>query len=199
MAHAFEALYEWSKRVADARVDENDVTVVIGAGQTSREATSHNCTVRGVRDGVTVVVTFNEYYQAADPIGQLRGARRNVLDVFAADAGSPLECVVRRKNGWEKVLAFFRRRPPAHPLFATCVVEVGADERCRRILAHVSFLDAVHVRMRQPCFLRLEFQAGTGVTALCRVDPATLSADVVDSVVQGTADVLHAASQAARG
>jgi len=198
MTQAFDAMYDWSKRVVDERVEENDVTVIVGRGQSTREVTSHNCTVRGVRDGITVVVTFYDYYQAGSPTKVSRGVLRSVLDVFLADGMAPLECVVRRKTGWERFVSVFRRRPPPHPLFATGVIDADAGGRGRNILAQVPFLDALHERMRQPHFVRLEFQAGTGVTALCRVDPGMLTADVVDSVVQSAADLLHGASRAAR-
>jgi hypothetical protein len=198
MTQAFDAMYEWSKRVVDERVEENDVTVIVGTGRSAREVTSHNCTVRGLRDGVTVVVTFYALYPCESRTGLTRPVLRDVLDVFLADGMTALECVVRRKTGWERLVSVFRRRPPPHPLFATCMIEAGAGERGRNILSQVPFLDALHDLMRQPRFVRLEFQAAAGVTALCRVDPGTLTADVIDSAVQWTADLLHGVSRAAR-
>ena len=191
MALTTSAFYEYSKRLKDERVDEDDVAVTIGSGRSRREVTSHDCMVRGIRERTTIVVTHHEFHQPGLSLLWSGPCLRNVLEVFVADGMLPLECVVRRKNLWERFTSWLLRRKAAHALLAGCVVQAEPGARGRSPMSQPAFLDAVWTLLQRPEWVSIEFQAGTGATALLRAEPTTITADVLDAAVQATADVVR--------
>jgi hypothetical protein len=187
---ASQALYEWSKRLTHEQVDEDDVTIVVGGGRHQREIISRNCTVRGRRDGVPVVVTYHSYFAESGALGGAR-LRRWVLEAFATGSRLQIEGQLGPFTTWQRFVRLFRKQAAPHPLFAEFSVAVDDSPAGRDQLSRRAFLDGALAVLRRPGCWRLLLERGTGITTFDSVGAAVPTPPALDALVATNVDLLE--------
>ena len=188
-------MYEWSKGLRDAYVDESHGIVNMGGSNSQNETENHVVTVRGKLGEASVLVTHSLYH--ATSVSASGGWIRDILDCFVADKATPLDAVLRKRSGFSTLLNALGMGkgvcPVSHPLFKTSKLSVETNEAAASYIFDATYCDlALQVFATTPCRW-VEYQEGAGISGYFGLSAKNLTPQHIDSALH---QVLALTSQA---
>lgn len=166
MSWVHEVLLAVSRTLEREYIDEDFQEITVGHND-NRTVENHTIHVRGVHDGVPVVLTYQKYYSPPDGATFLASYWGHMLEIFVADPSLAFEGSCRRRGAFDGVARWFGGGglKGEHPIFTTCRID-GDVVGNRAAFADPAFCERLAALVEMPTCHGAQLQANTGIYAM---------------------------------
>ena len=175
---AFDICYEWSKTLENDHIDEDSEEI---EHQNRGGITSRAITVRGQKEGVPVVVHYNDWYNTAHFTSRVQRYLPNVLEFFITNNSIGFSGEIRKRNCLEKIFGG-GLKPSNHPLFRDYKLILEESGTNTGNLGDTGFCDGLLTIMQLKNVWKIEFQESTGLSVFCRIAGNSLTTGFLDNM-----------------